>query len=225
MVCNMFTPTIRSFFCTGLLLVLSVQPGLFAQEQDPDLGRLYRESISDFESGEFRSALNGFMVLKENQPTDAMLRYFAGRCLVELNEDLDDAIELLYSASKKQVPADVNLYLGMAYNRSYNFSEAIRYYNLFEMEATRQEVKQHRVKHLISTCRSAMEITATYNQYEVMTVTFLDLADSTDFTQIRMKGGQLQRKPSQYFSVDEDREGFNSMMFIPDNPLRGDYIF
>jgi len=225
MVCNMLTSTISSLFCTGLLLILTVQPGLFAQEQDPDPGRLYRESISDFETGEFRSALNGFMVLKENQPTDAMLGYFAGRCLVELNEDLDDAIELLYSASKKQVPADVNLYLGMAYNRSYNFSEAIRYYNLFEMGATRQEVKQHRVKHRISTCRSAMEITATYNQYEVMTVTFLDLADSAEFTQIRMKGGQLQRKPYYYFSMDEDREGLNSLMFIPENPLRGDYIF
>ena len=221
----MVTSSIRSFLSMGLLLVLTVQPVLLGQELNAGPDQLYRESLLSFEEGDYRSALNGFKVLKENNPGVAMHGYYAGRCLVELNEDLDEAIEWLYSASKKQVPVDVNLYLGKAYHQDYNFSEAVRYYSRFELEATRQEVKGHRVKHLINTCRSAQEITATYNQYEVMTVTFLDLSDSAEFSQIRMKGGHLQRKPSPYYRVDEGREGLNSLMFMPVNPIRGDYIF
>jgi hypothetical protein len=208
-----------------LLFVLTVQPVLLGQELSAAGDQLYRESLERFEEGDFRSALYGFKVLKENNPGVAMHGYYAGRCLVELNEDLDDAIEWLYSASKKQAPVDVNLYLGKAYHRDYNFSEAVRYYSRFEMEATRQEVKELRVKQLINTCRNAQEITATYNQYEVMTVTFLDLSDSAEFSQIKMKGGHLQRKPSLYYRMDEDREGLNSLMFMPVNPNRGDFIF
>lgn len=225
MVSNMFTPALRPILCAAAMLVLSSHPWLYSQDPVPDPGMLYRNSLADFDRGDYRSALAGFLSLKDRQPANAMHGYYAGRCLVELNEDLDDAIELLYGASKKQVPSDVNFYLGMAYHRDYNFSEAIRYYGRFEIEASRQEIKECNVKHLISTCRSALEITATYNQYEVMTVTFLDLSDSAEFSQIRMKGGQLQRKPAQYFSPDEDREGLNSLMFIPEQSLRGDHIF
>ena len=40
-----------------------------------------------------------------------------------------------------------------------------------------------------------------------------------------MKGGQLQRKPSGYFKLSEDRNGLGSLMFMPLTPQRGDYIF
>ncbi|MEN8157094.1 MAG: hypothetical protein ABFS10_09090 [Bacteroidota bacterium] len=196
-----------------------------AQDPGGDPATLYKSALADFESGDYRSALPGFMALKEAQPGEPLHAYYAGRCLVELNEELDEAIEMLYGASKGQVPGDVTLYLGMAYHKDYNFSEALKYYSRFEMEATRQEVKKYRVKHLISTCRSAREITSTYNQYEVMTVTFFDLSDSTEFTQIKMKGGQLSRKPAAYYKQEEEREGLSSLMFVPSNPLRGDYIY
>jgi tetratricopeptide (TPR) repeat protein len=221
----MFNLPFRSVLYVGMMLAIIVSPRIFGQDQQTDPAILYRQTMERFEKGDFRTALSGFRTLKENQPGNPVLGYYTGRCLVELNEALDDAIELLYGASKQQVPPDVNLYLGMAYHRDYNFSEAIRYYNRYELEASRQEVKDHRVKQLISTCRSAMEITSTYNQYEVMTVTFIDLSDSLQFSQIRMKGGQLRRKPAEYFRMGEDREGLSSLMFMPDNPLRGDYIY
>jgi len=93
------------------------------------------------------------------------------------------------------------------------------------MEATRQELKDLRVKHMINTCRSALQITSSFNQYEVATVTFLDLHDSVSYSQVRMKGGQLQRKPSEYFKAGEDRVGLSSLMFLPSRPLRGEYAF
>ncbi len=210
----MSIPSIRSIFSTGLILAISLYFGLSVQGQ-----------ITEFEEGHYREALAGFLELKQSQPDNIMNFYYTGRCLVELNEDLDDAIEYLYSASKRGAPADADFYLGKAYHRNYNFPEALKYYSRFEMEASRQQMKRLRVKHMISTCRSALQITATYNQYEVMTTTFLDLTDSVSYSQIRMKGGQLQRKPPEYFRVGEERAGLGSLMFMPKKPLRGDYFF
>lgn len=206
--------SIPRFLFAGLIFVASLYSGL------PVWGQ-----IAEFEEGNYRQALGVFQELIENQPDNVMNYYYAGRCLVELNEDMDDAIEYLYSASRRGAPADASYYLGRAYHLDYNFSEAKKYYGRFELEASRQELKDLRVKYMINTCRSALQITASYNQYEVATVTFLDLRDSLSYSQIRMKGGQLQRKPAEYFKVGEDRTDLNSLMFMPSRPIRGDYAF
>ncbi|MFH0756380.1 MAG: hypothetical protein V2B15_03740 [Bacteroidota bacterium] len=221
----MFTPSVPSYFFTLALLFATFHTGALGQDPERDPGTLFSSSLASFEKGDYREALQGFKALNKTQSGYATNAYYTGRCLVELNEDLDEAIELLYGASEKQVPADVIFYLGKAYHRDYNFREAQKYYTRFEIEGPRQEVKEHRVKQLINTCRSAMEITATYNQYEVMTVTFMDLSDSAESSQIRMKGGELQRKPDLYFSAGEDKRGLNSLMFMPVSPARGDYVF
>jgi len=110
-------------------------------------------------------------------------------------------------------------------HRNYNFTDAQRYYSKFELEASRQEVKDYHIKHLIATCRSARELTATFNPYEVMNVTFIDLFDSLQYSQVQMKGGQLQRKPAAYFREDEEQNGLTSLMFMPPDLVRGDYIY
>ncbi len=210
----MFIPFLRSFLFPAILLSFALPPGLSVQ--DP---------IAFFEEGHFRRALEGFMELNDKQPGNGMYAYFAGRCLLELNEDLDEAIELLYGAARKQVPADVNLYLGMAYHHDYNFSEAIRYYERYNSSASRQEAKSQRVDQKIRDCRNARKIAESYNQYEVMNVTFINLSDSAEYAQIRMKGGKLGRKPAAYFREDEQHEGLHTLMFMPVNPRRGDYVY
>ena len=221
----MFTPALRYFFCAAGLLFLLSGRVMFGQETHLELNKVQKQTMASYEDGDFRSALTGFRVLMDRDPGNALHSYYTGICLVELNEQLDEAIELLYSASIKGVPDDVNYYLGTAYLRDYNFMDAQKYYGRFELKATRQELKELNIKHLIRTCRSAREITATYNPYEVMNVTFIDLHDSLQFSQIKMKGGQLQRKPSAYFRANEDRSDLNSLMFMPVNPIRGNYIY
>jgi len=221
----MLTMKNRSFSVVAGLFVLLYGVSLRGQETSQNLQKVRQESIAGFENGDFRSALSGFRRLMDLDPGNAMHSYHAGICMVELNEELDRAIELLYGASKRGVPSDVSFYLGMAYQRNYNFAVGIRYFNRFEVNASRQELKEYNVKHYISSCRSAKELTATYNPYEVLNVTFLDLFDSLQFSQIKMKGGELQRKPDSYFQEDEDRKGLTSLMFIPPKATRGRYLY
>lgn len=221
----MFISTMRTLiFSTGMMLLM-FGFNLFSQDQLRDLKGDPQQTLASFEEGDYRSALAGYRKMLEDDPGNALNSYYAGRCLVELNQDLDQAIELLFGASTRGVPHDVDYYLGLAYHRNYNFVDAQKYYARFEMEASRQELKDFNIKHLLGTCRSAMEITATYNPFEVMNVTFIDLFDSLQFSQVKMKGGQLQRKADELFRENESRDGLTALMFMPQNSVRGDYIY
>ena len=80
-------------------------------------------------------------MLSATYPGEAMYRYYQGVCMVKLNRNLDEAIEHLYFASSRGVPEDSYFYLGLAYHREYNFSEAEKYFLRFEREGTRQQLK------------------------------------------------------------------------------------
>jgi len=56
-------------------------------------------------------------------------------------------------------------------------------------------------------------------------VTFMDLSDSLQYTQVKMKGGNLARKPDPYFLASEGKEGPGALMFRPEDPVRGDYVY
>jgi hypothetical protein len=221
----MIHSSLRPAFYAGLLLLIVINPVVPVRGQITGPSEIFEESVGNFEAGKYRLALAGFLQLKQTQPDHVMNFYYLGRCLVELNEQLDDAIEYLNSASRRGAPGDALYYLAKAYHRDYNFSEAIKYYGRFEQVASRQQMKDLKVAQMISTSRSALEITSTYNQYEVITVAFLDLNDSLSYSQIRMKGGQMQRKPSGYFEPGEQKGGLGSLMFMPYSSLRGEYIF
>lgn len=190
-----------------------------------NVSQLYESSLTHFEEGDFSLALQGFRKLMDQEKGNALHRYYTGRCLVELNQDLDEAIELLYGVQQQNVPGDVSFYLGLAYHRYYNFQEARKYFEKFGIRASRQEKKEFNLKHLTATTRSAGEITSSYNPFEVMNVTFLDLRDSLQYSQVKMKGGQLSRKAEEYVMGDEDPGDLTRLMFIPSTTQRGDYLY
>ncbi|MEA3462414.1 MAG: SPOR domain-containing protein [Bacteroidota bacterium] len=221
----MFKQLSKTFVPLAAMLLFLAGAGLYGQQQAVGISDVKEDALASFDRGDYRSALAGFRGLLELDGGDPMYSYYAGRCLVELNESVDEAIELLYSASRHNAPADAVFYLGRAYHLNYNFQDALKYYENFETIASRQERKELQVKHLIGTCRSAIEITSSYNPFELMNVTFLDLSDSLQYSQVKMKGGDLGLKPDVYFNHDEDRKALTSLMFKPKNPVRGDYIY
>jgi len=198
---------------------------LHGQQQPGEMKQMNESALASFERGEYQTALAGFRTLLKSEGNNVIYKYYTGRCLVESNRGLDEAIELLYGSSRANGPLDAVFYLGKAYMRNYNFQEAISYFEKYEMNASRQEKKLLGVRELVETCRSAEEITSEYNPYEVMNVTFMDLSDSLQFSQVKMKGGDLTIKPDAYFQIDEDRTGLSSLMFRPKETIRGDYLY
>lgn len=224
----MFTPKFRTLIIAALLLLTCNLSVSFAQSTQMGRQQMESEAMALFQKGDFDAALEVFRKLMMVEPADPMHPYHAGICLVELNRDLADAIEYLFGAASSGipgVPGDVNYYLGLAYHRNYNFLDAKKYFGRFELGADRQELKEYNLDHVIATCTSASEITASYNPFEVLNVTFINLRDSAQYSQVKMKGGRLQRKPAGYYSPDEDPDGLTSLAFVPRNPVKGNYIY
>jgi len=212
-------------FGAGILMMNPLMP-LYGQLQPVEGPVPEQDAFDLFESGSYREALAGFRELSGTDPGRAEIDYYLGRCLVELGEDLDEAIEHLYrSVNGDVINGDATFYLARAHHLNYNFSEALKYYRQFEIRASRQERREYGIDHLQATCRSAMEITSFYNPYELMNVTFIDLLDSAQFSQIQMKGGQLQYKPSAYATEDATRDSYTGIMFLSPNAVRGEYAF
>jgi tetratricopeptide (TPR) repeat protein len=221
----MFKQVTKTFVPLVAILLYMAGANLYGQEQSVDIQEVKEASLASYDKGNYRLALPGFQTLLELDKRDPLFSYYVGRCLVELNEDLDEAIELLYKASKQSVTADAVFYLGRAYHLSYNFQDARSCYERYDGTASKQERKTHQLKHLIASCQSASDITSSYNPFEVMNVTFMDMSDSLQYSQVKMKGGELSRKAEAYFRSDEDREGLTTLMFRPKDPIRGDYQY
>lgn len=221
----MFKQVSKTFVPLLAMFLYLTGASLYGQQKPINIQQVKESSLASFDQGNYQSALPGFRTLLELDGHDPMFGYYAGRCLVELNEELDEAIELLYSASRQNAPADAVFYLGRAYHLSYNFKDARSCYEQYDRTASKQERKTLQVKHLIASCRSASEITSSYNPFEVMNVTFMDLSDSSQYTQVKMKGGELGQKPKAYFHGDEDGKALTSLMFSLKNPVRGDYQY
>ncbi len=77
-------------FVAGLaMLLLMTGATLYGQQQPVEMQELKDSSLSSFNQGKFRAALSGFRSLMEIQGADPLFSYYTGRCLVELNEELD----------------------------------------------------------------------------------------------------------------------------------------
>ena len=162
-----------------LSLILGFSTPVFGQQDNVNIAELKSKTQAFYDEGKYSEALNGYSILSDTYPGDAMYRYYQGVCMVKLNRDLDEAIEHLYFSSSRGVPEDSYFYLGLAYHREYNFSEAEKFFVRFEREGSRQQQKDLNVKQYINNSRSASEITAFYNPYKVLNVVFINLLDST----------------------------------------------
>ncbi|MBN1132767.1 MAG: SPOR domain-containing protein [Bacteroidales bacterium] len=221
----MFKRPATSIFFLSLMIFPFTLPSLSGQEAPVRIGDLKDETMAFYRKGQYDKALRGFTVLSEKAPDDAMYRYYRGVCMVKLNRDTDEAIEHLYYASSRGVPEDAWFYLGMAYHLEYNFSEANKYFKRFERESTRQQARDLNIRHWINTSRSAGEITGYYYPFKLLNVAFISLYDSAQFSQVRMRGGKLVRKPERFYGESENREELNSLMFMPERPDKGDYVY
>ena len=208
-----------------LLFLLAGAAVLNGQVPEHELPALKERALGNFEKGAYAAAEPDFMTLVRQFAGDPLYRYYAGICKVELNRDLEAAAELLYFASTRGVSPDVFYYLGEAYRKLYDFERAKRYYVEFDRAAPRRMAREKNPKMMIASVATAMQITASYNPFDVNSVTFINFNDPHQYGQIRMKGGTLTVKPDEFFGAGEERSGLTSLMFMPEKPARGQIVY
>ncbi len=221
----MFRKFFTRLFAVLFALSLTGFISLSAQIPEHQVPGLKARAIENFDSKAYAAAESEFLKLIAQFPKDPMYRYYAGICKVKLNRDLNQAVELLHFASSRGVPPDVYYYLGEAHRKLYDFQGARSSFIEFDKAASRKVAREKNTKLLVNSVVYAMQLTSSYNPFDVKSVTFMDLNDPDQYSQIKMKGGDLTIKPDAFFSLNEERDDLNSLMFMPEKVGRGALVY
>ena len=141
-------------FC--LLLVIEIPLiNLFSQNIQSKPSR--QSSLEAFSKGDYEKAYAEFSELLKTYSRDPLYKYYSGVCLVKLNHDPAEAVNLLQQALQgagavKTLPSDGLFYLGRAQQMSGKFSEAIESFNLFSTQAGKKAAKELGVPEFLQQC-------------------------------------------------------------------------
>jgi len=111
-------------------------------------------AISWFNHGQFDKALPVFSALTYNYPSELLLKYYHGACLIETENYVSESEKNLILASTGEVPARVYYYLGRYYHATGNWNNAQRFYNRFKNYSTPSEIGELGIEELSRLCYS-----------------------------------------------------------------------
>jgi len=117
-----------------------------------------RQAAMDaFTSGMYDKALGEFTELLKIYTRDPLYRYYSGVCLVKLERDPLNAVELLQhsyqgSGLARSVPQDVLFWLARAQHQAGQFAAAANNYGQFSAKAGRRTAREYNVAEYIRQC-------------------------------------------------------------------------
>lgn len=129
------------FFLTGL--VLNAQNVV---EKSSDEVKMFNAKQKMF-AGDYRSALNLFKEVFENQPDKAVAAYYTGECYF-LMENYEDALDYLNKAKQKDANAheNMNMLLGRIYHIKGDLDAAMSSFESFKSSLKQDSLKEKRTK-------------------------------------------------------------------------------
>jgi hypothetical protein len=116
-----------------------------------------QSSFEAFSQGNYEKAYSQFRELLITYTKDPLYKYYAGVCLVKLNQDPVEAANLLEQAVQetgavKTLPSDGLFYLGRAHQMAGKFSKATESYKLFTSRVGKKTAKSMGVPELLLQC-------------------------------------------------------------------------
>lgn len=106
------------------------------------------KAIELFHNGKFAEALPIFKKLSDSYPSDYLLKYFTGACLIETGVYTKESELNLLLAGTRDVPAKVFYYLARYYHANDDWDSALRFYNRFKNNSQPGQVAELRVDEL-----------------------------------------------------------------------------
>jgi len=117
-----------------------------------------QSAMEAYSSGNYEKAYKDFSELLKIYSKDPLYKYYSGVCLVRLNMNPDEAVELLSQALKgaaivRTLPQDALFYLGRAQQMSGKFDDAAMSYNQFSEQAGKKVSRELGVPDFLQQCQ------------------------------------------------------------------------
>ncbi len=108
------------------------------------------KAIELFHQGKFAEAFPVFKKLSDSYPSDYLLKYFTGACLVETGVYTKETEMFLLLAGTREVPSKVFYYLARCYHAREDWDNALRFYNRYRNNSSPGEFNELRIEELTS---------------------------------------------------------------------------
>ncbi|WP_051312908.1 OmpA family protein [Sporocytophaga myxococcoides] len=121
----------------------------------------YEYGVSFFTDGDFKGAMENFIIAENIDKEHAGIKYYLGACYCEL-KSYSKALSYLEDAKSKGCTIrELNFYLGRANHLTHNFKEAIPYYTAFQQQLKGSERNRvQELDNLIKNCHNGIKLIA-----------------------------------------------------------------
>ena len=110
------------------------------------------KAVRLFETGNYEEALPLFKVLLQKNPDNPMLNYYYGAARTETGHFSEQVLNALLNARDGEPPEKINYYLGQQFQAHENWTNALKFYNLYQLNASDKQRKELKIAEKIQQC-------------------------------------------------------------------------
>jgi len=187
---------------------------LAVKAQDSTMDKLRVEAQQRFDNLDYTGALSAYRQLLARFSKEPEYLHKTGVCLIKLNQDQDEAINLMRLATLSGYDPMSWYYLGRACHLNYLFDDAIKAYSRFIIQGKAQDIKILEIERQIEMAKNGIEFTHSGRTVSVQNTKKLSMQQLENASEIN-GSGKLIRKPAEFCSKKDLRSGYRPLVFLP----------
>lgn len=177
-------------------IVLFVLLSLFANAQGDQQVRAKADAL--FEQKNYAEALAHYSQLVSLTPSDRVLNYKFGTCLLFGGSDKGKAIgHLKFATQDPAIPPDAWYWLGRAYHLNYQFKDALVAYQRYQGTGSKKELEGFPIAALDKQCRNGMNLLSNLKEITVHNKVEVDDTEFFRFYELGDIGGKIVVLPEE----------------------------
>ncbi|MBL7952938.1 MAG: hypothetical protein JNM62_14605 [Flavobacteriales bacterium] len=197
---------------TGIVVFLVLS--LAASAQGDQQVRAKADGL--FDEKNYIDALPLYSQLVSLTPSDRVLNYRFGTCMLFGGEDKDKAIgHLKFATQDPSIPADAWYWLGRAYHLNYQFKEAQAAYQRYQGTGSKKELEGFTVAALDKQCRNGQNLLSNLKEITVRNKVEVDDTEFFRFYELGDIGGKIVVLPEELKSSLDKKSKQRTLVYIP----------
>ncbi len=203
-----------------ILVVLLIDIQVFAQFKpsaplNQDENELYTTCKDQFFNEDYVQSYQGFSQLLSLYPREEVFNYYYGACLVKLNNNIKSGIDYLkYAAAKDINPA--NFYIGLGYHYSYDFNQALQFYEVYKQNAKQKDIVNFEVEQYITMAKHGIDLVKYAYELKVLSTKNINRDNFYYSYNLKDFGGEIIVKTDQFKGKADKEIREVDLMYISD---------
>lgn len=197
---------------TGIVLLLLLSLAVRAQGDQ----QVRSKADAFFNEKSYAEALPLYSQLVSLAPTDRVLNYKFGTCLLFGGTDKGKAIgHLKFATQDPSIPPDAWYWLGRAYHLDYQFKDALTAYQRYQGTGSKKELEGFPIAALDKQCRNGMNLLSNLKEISVHGKIEADDAEFFRFYELGDIGGRIVVLPDELKTTLDKKSKRRALVYLP----------